>query len=125
MPDVWAHEEDTVNSCDPEYGGIEKLASEDGAIPDRHGRQTSTEALTDSHLRLLLKINEYGSLSRSAKDLGLSYKDAWDMIIAINRLAGRQLVYRMSAGMMQGGVTRLTEEGGRVIADAIVKGAGP
>lgn len=71
--------------------------------------------LGDTRIRLLEAIAAHGSISQAAKAVPLSYKAAWDAIDAMNNLADAPLVIR-TAGGKQGGGTRLTEYGERVVA---------
>ena len=71
--------------------------------------------LGDTRVRLLEAIAEHGSISQAARHVPLSYKAAWDAVDAMNNLADRPLVER-STGGRDGGGTRLTEHGRRVIA---------
>ena len=64
---------------------------------------------------LLRQIAATGSISQAAKSLGLSYKQAWDAVDAMNNLAPEPLVRRQVGGR-QGGGTALTEAGQRLIA---------
>lgn len=63
-----------------------------------------------SRVDLLLAIRDTGSISQAAKNVGISYKAAWDSIDAINNLADRPLVERVVGGK-NGGGTRLTDYG--------------
>jgi len=63
---------------------------------------------------LLRAVAERGSITRGAREQGVSYKAAWDAIDAMNKLAGEPLVER-SAGGRGGGSTRLTERGHRLV----------
>ncbi|MCL2297223.1 MAG: TOBE domain-containing protein [Proteobacteria bacterium] len=65
---------------------------------------------------LLEKINLSHSIAEAARQLGMSYKTAWDMINAMNNLADQPLVVRAKGGR-QGGGTVLTDYGQHVIAD--------
>lgn len=71
--------------------------------------------LGDTRIRLLEAIDRHGSISKAAKTVPLSYKAAWDAIDVMNNLADEPLVVR-STGGKQGGGTRLTEYGHRIIA---------
>lgn len=64
---------------------------------------------------LLRRIGETGSISRAARDMGMSYKQAWDAVDAMNNLSATPLVQRRAGGR-HGGGTRLTDEGHRLIA---------
>src|SRR5262245_19342395 len=63
---------------------------------------------------LLRSVAEQGSITRGAKEHGVSYKAAWDAIDAMNTLAGEPLVER-STGGRGGGSTRLTARGQRLV----------
>ena len=71
--------------------------------------------LGDTRIRLLEAIDHYGSITRAAKAVPLSYKAAWDAIDAMNNLAAQPLVVR-STGGKNGGGTQLTEQGRKTIA---------
>ena len=72
-------------------------------------------AFSDTRVRLLEAIGRFGSISQAAKAVPLSYKAAWDAIDTMNNLAPEPLVLRVTGGR-QGGGTRLTDYGRRVIA---------
>ena len=65
-------------------------------------------------IALLRAIDARGSISAAARDMGMSYKAAWDAIDAINNLAGTPLVLRETGGKGGGG-TRLTPNGKRLV----------
>lgn len=73
------------------------------------------EFLGTERINLLEKIDELGSITKAARDVGISYKTAWDTINLINNLAEKPLVDR-SAGGRGGGGTSLTIEGKKVVA---------
>ncbi|NEV62924.1 TOBE domain-containing protein [Thiorhodococcus minor] len=64
---------------------------------------------------LLRRIAETGSISQAAKSIGMSYKQAWDSVDAMNNLSAEPLVRRRTGGR-HGGGTELTAEGRRLIA---------
>lgn len=70
--------------------------------------------LGGDRIALLEKIGELGSITRAAKAVGISYKNAWDLINLINNLADQPLVERLTGGRGGGGTT-LTEHGKQVI----------
>ena len=70
--------------------------------------------LGGDRITLLAKIDELGSITRAAKAVGISYKNAWDMVNMINNLADRPLVERLTGGRGGGGTT-LTDYGKEVI----------
>ena len=69
----------------------------------------------ERRIRLLEAIGAQGSITRAAKALPMSYKAAWDAVDAMNNLADQPLVARRAGGR-QGGGTRLTDAGRRLIA---------
>ncbi len=71
--------------------------------------------LGDTRIRLLEAIDRYGSISRAAKAVPLSYKAAWDAVDTMNNLAEAPLVAR-SVGGKRGGGTALTAYGRQLIA---------
>ena len=70
--------------------------------------------LGGDRINLLEKIDERGSITKAAKEVGISYKTAWDTVNMMNNLADRPLVERMAGGKGGGG-TYLTSEGKEVI----------
>lgn len=73
------------------------------------------QAFSDTRIRLLEEIGRAGSINQAAKAVPLSYKAAWDAIDTMNNLAPEPVVLRVTGGR-QGGGTRLTDYGRRVIA---------
>jgi molybdate transport system regulatory protein len=70
--------------------------------------------LGGDRIALLEKIDEFGSITKAAKEVGISYKTAWDTVNLINNLAEKPLVDRLTGGKGGGG-TSLTSEGKKVI----------
>ena len=66
--------------------------------------------MSDYRLRLLQLIDETGSLSAAAEQLGLSYRRAWGKVRDLEEHLGAQLVDSASGGVSGGG-SRLTSEG--------------
>jgi len=64
---------------------------------------------------LLGLIDACGSISQAAKRMGMTYKNAWDAVDAMNTAAGEPLVVR-SVGGRGGGGAQLTERGHQLIA---------
>ncbi len=77
-------------------------------------KKTDMEFLGSGRIALLEKIDEYGSITKAAKAVGISYKTAWDTINTINNLSEKPLFVRVTGGKSGGG-TSLTEEGREVI----------
>lgn len=65
-------------------------------------------------IALLMKIGELGSISAAARDLGMSYKGAWDAVDAMSNLAGETLVIR-EVGGRKGKHAVLTDRARRLI----------
>ena len=72
--------------------------------------------LGGDRITLLEKIDELGSITKAAKAVGISYKNAWDLVNMINNLADRPLVERLTGGRGGGGTT-LTDYGKEVIRE--------
>ncbi len=64
---------------------------------------------------LLERIREYGSITKAAKALEISYRRAWVLIDSMNRQVPRPYVVT-SAGGRRGGGTSVTPEGERAVA---------
>lgn len=58
---------------------------------------------------LLQAIDKYGSISRAAKEINISYRKAWSYINSMESRLGIKLVERQTGGR-NGGGARLTEE---------------
>ena len=65
-------------------------------------------------IALLEAIGELGSITAAAKQLGLSYKAAWDAVQALNNLFDAPLV-TTSAGGKSGGAATITPRGQAVV----------
>lgn len=70
--------------------------------------------LGERRVALLEAIAEHGSISAAAREVGMSYKGAWDAVDALNNQSDQPLVIR-SVGGKEGGGTRLTEHGHRIV----------
>jgi molybdate transport system regulatory protein len=70
--------------------------------------------LGGDRIELLEKIQALGSIAKAAKAVGISYKTAWEIVDAMNNLAERPLVVRMTGGRGGGG-THLTPEGNKIV----------
>ncbi|MDA8082188.1 MAG: LysR family transcriptional regulator [Nitrospiraceae bacterium] len=64
---------------------------------------------------LLERIREYGSITKAAKALEISYRRAWVLIESMNRQVPKPYVVT-STGGRKGGGTTVTDEGERAIA---------
>ena len=52
---------------------------------------------------LLERIKEYGSITRAAKSMNMSYRHAWELVESMNRQAGSPLVETATGGKGGGG----------------------
>ncbi|MGR3309991.1 MAG: winged helix-turn-helix domain-containing protein [Candidatus Brocadiales bacterium] len=52
---------------------------------------------------LLERIKEYGSITRAAKSMDMSYRHAWELVESMNRQAGTPLVETVTGGKGGGG----------------------
>lgn len=66
--------------------------------------------LGEGRRNLLKSIEEKGSISQAARDLGISYKKAWSYVRSMEDRLGVKLVKKQVGGKGGGG-TELTEEG--------------
>ena len=73
-------------------------------------RRADKAFLGGDRIDLLEAIDRFGSITRAAREVGVSYKTAWDAVDAMNNAAERPLVER-AAGGLGGGGTMLTDEG--------------
>ncbi|TYZ14587.1 LysR family transcriptional regulator [Hymenobacter lutimineralis] len=66
-------------------------------------------------LELLGLIQQHGSISRAAQEMGMSYKRAWDLVSSLNAQSAQPLVLTQTGGK-RGGGTVVTPEGEALIA---------
>jgi molybdate transport system regulatory protein len=90
-----------------------------GALEERRDLRRECVPLEKEQLDLMIRIHELGSVGLAARALGISFREAWDRVMAINRLSTEPLIYRSGIGMT-GGVTLLSEEGKRILSRLIV-----
>ncbi len=88
------------------------------AKPHAHIRLdfSGTCSIGPGKIGLLEGIERTGSLSAAARALGMSYRRAWLLLHATNE-GFEEAVVELSVGGKDGGGTRLTEFGRRLIAD--------
>lgn len=64
--------------------------------------------------QLLVMIDKNGSLSKAAKEMGMSYRKAWSMVEDMNQ-RGQQPYVELHKGGTQGGGAKLTPQGKKVL----------
>ena len=97
------------------------------APPERAGKKTSYTVeghiwiegaegtfLGLGRITLLERIKEFGSITRAARSLEMSYRKAWELVESMNRQSSAPLV-TTSAGGKNGGGAALTETGQEAI----------
>ncbi len=72
--------------------------------------------LGEGRVQLLKKVDEFGSISKAAKELNMSYKKAWFLLDSINKQSPK-LVLTKKTGGKNGGGAELTTYGKKVITD--------
>jgi molybdate transport system regulatory protein len=72
------------------------------------------QLLEKNAIDLLRSIDKQGSITRAAKEVGISYKTAWDHIDRLNNASSKPLV-TASTGGKHGGGCRLSEYGKRIL----------
>lgn len=77
---------------------------------------TGTCSIGPGKIGLLEGIERTGSLSAAARSLGMSYRRAWLLLHSTNE-AFQEPVVELSVGGRDGGGTRLTPFGARLVAD--------
>lgn len=70
--------------------------------------------LAPGRVTLLERIDKYGSITKAAKSMEMSYRHAWLLVEDMNGKSSTPLVLR-STGGRGGGGTALTDEGMKVI----------
>ena len=86
------------------------LAIHGGLWLDRNGHPY----VGASRIALLEAIDRTGSITAAAKDVGLSYKAAWDAVDAMNNMADKPLLIRATGGR-HGGGSHLTDHGQQLV----------
>ena len=80
--------------------------------------EVETEAgavLGGARIRLLEAIDKFGSISKAAQRIPMSYKAAWDALDDLNNLADFPVIER-NIGGVGGGGTKLTDYGRKLVA---------
>lgn len=92
-------------------GGHEKKYSINGRIWISKKEETF---LGNGRVVLLERIKDYGSITKAAKSMGMSYRNAWELVASMNKLSEKPLVDRFTGGKGGGG-TVLTKHGEKAI----------
>jgi 8-oxo-dGTP diphosphatase len=72
--------------------------------------------VSDGRANLLRKVKDTGSLSKAAKEMGMSYRHAWGIVHRISQNAGGDVVHSIRGGR-EGGVTSLTPFGEEILRE--------
>jgi 8-oxo-dGTP diphosphatase len=72
--------------------------------------------VSDGRAKLLRKIKDMGSLSKAAKEMGMSYRHAWGIVHRISQNAGGDVVHSTRGGR-EGGDTSLTPFGEEILRE--------
>jgi molybdate transport system regulatory protein len=67
-------------------------------------------------IELLKKIREFGSISKAAAEMKMSYRQAWELVDSINKHSNDPLVIKQTGGKGGGGAI-LTTAGEKAIKD--------
>ena len=76
----------------------------------------STAAMGPGKAELVERIAKTGSISAAAREMGMSYRRAWQLVESLNR-AFREPVVTTATGGVRGGGARVTPFGLRAAAD--------
>ncbi len=87
---------------------VDSLDAAAGAVPNVS--QALSDGVTDKRLAVLRGVANTGSISKAARQVGVSYKSAWQAIETLSHLAGTALVVKVVGGAGGGGA-RLTIAG--------------
>jgi molybdate transport system regulatory protein len=77
--------------------------------------QALTDISSDKRLEVLRQVAVGCSISQAAREVGISYKAAWQAIDTLSSLSGKQLVERTVGGLGGGGTT-ITPQGLQLLA---------
>ena len=72
--------------------------------------------LLEKRIELLHAIEKYGSISKAAKAVPMSYKSAWEAVDTMNSLSPQPIVCRETGGK-DGGGTTITAYGKRLLSN--------
>jgi 8-oxo-dGTP diphosphatase len=72
--------------------------------------------VSDGRAKLLRKVKDLGSLSKAAKEMGMSYRHAWGIVRRISQNAGGEVAHSTRGGK-EGGITSLTPFGEEILRE--------
>lgn len=72
--------------------------------------------VSDGRAALMRRIKDLGSMSKAAKEMGMSYRHAWEVLQRISENAGGDVVVSARGGK-DGGATTLTELGETILRE--------
>jgi molybdate transport system regulatory protein len=70
--------------------------------------------LGEGRIELLKKIDEYGSITKAAKEMKMSYKKAWELVNSMNLQSDNPIVTGRTGGK-DGGGSKLSEVGKSIV----------
>ena len=70
-----------------------------------HYKAALSEESTDKRIEILKSIREFGSISQAAREVGVSYKAAWQAVDTLSNLAGVPLLEKLVGGAGGGGAS--------------------
>ena len=76
----------------------------------------SAAAIGPGKAELIERIAKTGSISAAAREMGMSYRRAWQLVESVNA-AFREAVVETATGGTRGGGARVTAFGKRVVAE--------
>ncbi len=102
------------NLCRTEHSYMNNTKNSIGLTGNLWLNRAENKFLGGDRINLLEKIDELGSITKAAKAVGISYKNAWDTVNLINNMAEKPLVDRLAGGKGGGG-TSLTAAGKMIV----------
>ena len=101
------HRPSRRTSKDTDFAGDKKAV----AVKGRLWLEVEGETfIAPGRVTLLERIDQFGSITKAAKSMKMSYRHAWLLVDDMNKKAPSPLVMRVTGGKGGGG-TSLTEEG--------------
>jgi len=70
----------------------------------------------DGTRKILSNVEKFGSISRAAREMNMSYRQAWGHIKKVEARLGKKLVVSQKGGPGGGGGTRLSPEGRELVS---------